>query len=58
METWTKNIKWGGDVLGRTTQEKDLGIYIYIYIYIYIKHFAVIFHITCQLFSNVLLDFS
>ena len=26
METWTKNIKWGDAVLGRTTQEKDLGV--------------------------------
>ena len=26
METWTKNIKWGDDVLGRTTQEKDVGV--------------------------------
>ena len=25
METWTKNIR-GGAVLGRTTQEKDLGV--------------------------------
>ena len=26
METWTKNIKWRSAVLGRTTQEKDLGV--------------------------------
>ena len=28
METWTKNIKWGVlcTVLGRTTNEKDLGV--------------------------------
>ena len=26
MEIWTKNIKWGDAVLGRTTQEKDLGV--------------------------------
>ena len=26
METWTKHIKWGDAVLGRTTQEKDLGV--------------------------------
>ena len=26
METWTKNIKWGMLLLGRTTQEKDLGV--------------------------------
>ena len=24
METWTKDIKWGGAVLFRTTQEKDV----------------------------------
>ena len=26
METWTKNIKWGDAVLGRNTQENDLGV--------------------------------
>ena len=26
METWTNNIKWGGVVLGKTTQKKDLGV--------------------------------
>ena len=26
METWTKNIKWGDVVLGRTTQENYLGV--------------------------------
>ena len=26
METWSKNIKWGDTVLGRTTQEKNLGV--------------------------------
>ena len=26
MEIWMKNIKWGDAVLGRTTEEKDLGV--------------------------------
>ena len=26
METWTKNIKWGNVILGRTSQERDLGV--------------------------------
>ena len=26
METWTKNIKWGDAVLGRTTKENDLAV--------------------------------
>ena len=26
METWTKDVKWGGVILGRTTKEKDLEV--------------------------------
>ena len=26
METWKKNVKWRDAIIGRTTQEKDLGV--------------------------------